>query len=229
MEDQYKEGDKLRVINPAISNGYFNEGQVVMVERGDLRATENGVPLVQLYGHANMAFTLDQFDKIDGPVIVTNTPRPGETDAQIAARMAPREAPSLNWTGCEEGSPRPAKHITTDPKVRAFSSGATRDLDTDKLDYEGFLSPLVMKRYAEHMHRARKMPNGDMRASDNWQLGIPPDVYMKSMWRHFKDVWTTHRGYGDGTDIEAELCALLFNVNGYLHEHLKAKRALQAQ
>jgi hypothetical protein len=48
---------------------------------------------------------------------------------------------------------------------------------------------------------------------------------MKSMWRHFKDVWSRHRGYEDNTsDIETELCALLFNVSGYLHEVLKAKR-----
>jgi hypothetical protein len=112
--------------------------------------------------------------------------------------------------------------------VRAFATGATRDAEGDKLDYEGFLSPLVLKRYAEHMHAARKMPDGTMRASDNWQKGIPTDVYMSSMWRHFFAVWNTHRQW-DEDDIEAELCALLFNVQGYLHEILKAKRALPQQ
>lgn len=107
---------------------------------------------------------------------------------------------------------------------RAFETGATRDTDEGKLDFEGFLSPLVLKRYAEHMHAARKMPDGTMRASDNWQLGIGQDVYMKSLFRHFFAVWETHREWNDG-DIEAELCALIFNASGVLHEVLKAKRA----
>jgi hypothetical protein len=127
-------------------------------------------------------------------------------------------------------------HVTNVPTVRpqstavsrAFDTGATRDTDEGKLDFEGFLSPLVIKRYAEHMHAARKMPDGTMRASDNWQLGIPLDVYMKSMWRHFMAVWTSHRftdEYGIETDLETELCALRFNVDGMLHEILKAKNA----
>lgn len=214
-EARYIDGDKLRVTNPAISGGYFSENQVVMVQRGDLQVMETSQPIVMLYGHPG-AYTLDQFEKVEAPVTSTNTPRPGETPEQIAARTAPRNQ--------LEARAEP-KHITTDPKVRAFSTGATRDLDTNKLDFEGFLSPLVLKRYAEHMHKARQMPNGDVRASDNWQLGIPSDVYMKSMFRHFFDTWSTHRGIDTGSDIETELCALLFNVNGYLHEHLKAKRS----
>lgn len=107
--------------------------------------------------------------------------------------------------------------------TRTFDTGATRDSDGDKLDFEGFLSPLALKRYAEHMHAARKLPDGSMRDSDNWQRGIPLDAYMKSMWRHFFAVWESHRR---GTDTpEADLAALLFNVQGYLHESLKAKSA----
>jgi hypothetical protein len=113
---------------------------------------------------------------------------------------------------------------TGSPLSRAFSTGATRDTDEGKLDFEGFLSPLVMERFAQHMHTARKMPDGSMRNSDNWQLGIPLDVYMKSMWRHFFDVWKSHRGIATTTDIETELCALRFNVDGMLHEILKAKQ-----
>lgn len=107
-------------------------------------------------------------------------------------------------------------------RARVFTTGALRDLDEGKLDFDGFLSPLVMERFAQHMHAARKMPDGTMRESDNWQLGIKTDVYMKSMWRHFFAVWKTHRGW-DTDDIEAELCALIFNASGMLHEILKAK------
>jgi hypothetical protein len=118
---------------------------------------------------------------------------------------------------------QPQQAAPVDTKAsRAFSTGATRDTDEGKLDFEGFLSPLVIKRYAEHMHAARKMPDGTMRESDNWQKGIPTEVYMKSMWRHFFAVWQSHRG--NSGDIETELSALLFNVSGMLHEILKAKQ-----
>ena len=57
----------------------------------------------------------------------------------------------------------------------------------------------------------------------NWQKGIPCDVYMKSLWRHFMDVWTRHRGRKTFALMDEALCAVLFNVMGYLHEWLKAR------
>lgn len=140
--------------------------------------------------------TLNGWDqKYFEPVTVTNTPSAGETAEQIAIPN----------------------------RTRTFSTGATRDTDENKLDMDGFFSPLVMRRFAEHMHSARKLPDGSMRASDNWQLGLSQEVYMKSLFRHFFSVWEIHRGWGV-EDIEAELCALLFNASGMLHEILKAKR-----
>ena len=53
--------------------------------------------------------------------------------------------------------------------MRTFKSGATRDDDAEKFDYEGFLSPLVIRRYAEYMHGHRKQVDGKMRDSDNCQ------------------------------------------------------------
>ena len=53
--------------------------------------------------------------------------------------------------------------------MRTFDTGATRDSDNDKLDYEGFLSPLVLRRYAEYLHKHRKQSDGKIRTSDNWQ------------------------------------------------------------
>jgi hypothetical protein len=67
-----------------------------------------------------------------------------------------------------------------------------------------------------HVHRFQE--NGEMRASDNWQKGIPKDEYMKSAWRHFMEWWSAHR---KGRVDEESLCALLFNLQGYLHESLK--------
>jgi hypothetical protein len=50
------------------------------------------------------------------------------------------------------------------------------------------------------------------------------EAYMKSMWRHFFDVWALHREHNhlavEG-DIVLALCALKFNVDGMLHEYTK--------
>lgn len=107
-------------------------------------------------------------------------------------------------------------------KMRQFESGATRNLDDDKLDFEGFLSPLVLKRYAEYMHKHRKQADGKLRDSDNWQKGISFKSYMSSGWRHFFSWWTGHRNQEINED---DICALIFNASGYLHEHLKSKNA----
>ena len=60
--------------------------------------------------------------------------------------------------------------------MRTFESGATRDTDSSKLDYEGFLSPLVLKRYAEYIHKHRKQVDGKMRVPKNWQKSSPGDI-----------------------------------------------------
>lgn len=105
------------------------------------------------------------------------------------------------------------------PVVRTFLTGANRDIDNGKLDYEGFFSGPVLKRFAEYMHKNRFLRDGTLRDSDNWQKGIPLNVYMKSMFRHFMACWLDHRLGAQVT--EEELCALMFNVMGYLHERLK--------
>jgi hypothetical protein len=113
------------------------------------------------------------------------------------------------------------------PAVRTFATGATRDTDQNKYDYEGFVSPLVLERFAQYMNKNRHQRDGSLRDSDNWQKGIPFPVYMKSMWRHFMDVWFHHRNLPAMAKdtLEDSLCALLFNVQGYLHELLKTKSA----
>lgn len=106
--------------------------------------------------------------------------------------------------------------------MREFETGATRDTDDGKYDYEGFLSPLVLERFGEYMHKHRIQADGTLRDSDNWQKGIPFVAYMKSGWRHFMEWWTLHRsGEADTDEIQEALCALMFNVQGYLHELLK--------
>lgn len=109
--------------------------------------------------------------------------------------------------------------------MREFKTGATRDSEEGKLDYEGFLSPLVLQRFALYMNQHRLQADGQQRASDNWQKGIPKEAYMKSAWRHFMDWWLHHRGHSAKAahDLEDVLCAVIFNVCGYLYETLKEK------
>ena len=114
--------------------------------------------------------------------------------------------------------------------VRHFDSGATRDTDENKYDFEGFLSPLVVSEFAKYMHKHRLQSDGSLRSSDNWQKGIPLDAYMKSGWRHFMDWWVLHRGHkavrpetDDNPNLVETLCGLLFNIQGYLHETLNQK------
>jgi len=104
-----------------------------------------------------------------------------------------------------------------------MGTGATRSVDVDKIDPEGFLDPLVVLRFSEFMHHHRKLADGSTRDSDNWQKGMPRSRWIKSLWRHFLDLWLIHRNHPElatEKDLEVTLCALLFNVQGYLREVL---------
>jgi len=107
-------------------------------------------------------------------------------------------------------------------ETREWASGAYRDTNDEKLDYEAFYSPLVVREFARYMHKHRKQSNGKLREGDNWQglFGTPKEhrkVCMKSLWRHFQDLWMLHRGYRVGGVTKKEvLCAMLFNVQAYL-------------
>jgi len=57
--------------------------------------------------------------------------------------------------------------------MRTFESGATRDDDGTKLDFDGFLSPQALEAYAKYMHKHRVQSDGKLRASDNWKHGMP--------------------------------------------------------
>jgi hypothetical protein len=105
--------------------------------------------------------------------------------------------------------------------TRVFETGASRNIDTGKLDYEGFLSPEVLRAFAVYMDFNRRMADGSTRASDNWQKGIPLDVYMKSGSRHFVDWWLAHRDHQTSEGRIWSLLGLMFNVQGYLHEFMK--------
>ena len=112
--------------------------------------------------------------------------------------------------------------------IRDFATGATRSSAQGKPDYEGYLSPLVIEAFGRYMLRHQVQADGNVRASDNWQKGIPQESYIKSLWRHILDLWKMHRGYisivtdSDGRTWNKQevACAVMFNVMGYLHEEL---------
>jgi hypothetical protein len=111
--------------------------------------------------------------------------------------------------------------------MRYFESGATRDSDDGKLDFEGFISPSVLWRFAEYMHTHRYQADGVVRDSDNWQKGIPQEAYKKSLHRHVMELWLRLREDSNDEDaIQNTLCAILFNTQGLLHERIKVGRAV---
>lgn len=129
-------------------------------------------------------------------------------------------------TGRDPGDENDAKPVaaedTKSATTRVFATGATRNNDASKYDYEGFLSPLVLEAYAAYMHVNRQLEDGSVRASDNWQKGIPREVYAKSGWRHFHDLWKAQRGIApDEGELGASM-GVLFNVMGWAFERMKA-------
>lgn len=122
-------------------------------------------------------------------------------------------------------------------KLDKFITGATRNVSVDKPDYEGFLSPEVMAMYGRYMQDNRLQKNGEVRASDNWQQGIPLANYMKSLLRHVFELWYYHRtgrlpintDTGYPFTQEQMFSAIMFNVMGYAKETLSPSLVNQAK
>ncbi|MBW2596977.1 MAG: hypothetical protein JRC93_13630 [Deltaproteobacteria bacterium] len=115
--------------------------------------------------------------------------------------------------------------------MRTFDSGATRDSDAGKPDYEGFLSPLVIARFGEYMLKHQVQADGETRASDNWKNGFGEnhlDVCMSSLLRHVMDVWLEHEGYPSRDGMEAAINATLFNLMAYQHQRILKERDTSA-
>lgn len=116
--------------------------------------------------------------------------------------------------------------------IRKFDTGATRDTATNKPDYAGYLSSLVLAEYGRYMLKHSIQPDGTQRASDNWKNGIPFDVYLSSQLRHTFQLWQLHDGFpvydwktGDPITMKDALCGMMFNTMGYFHELLMEEMA----
>lgn len=171
-----------------------------------------------------------------------------DQDEQFARRHEERGKPSRWDQTCAVPEQAPSSRelhlveanggIAKMPRVRQFDSGATREDASEKLDFEGFLSPEVLHRFGEYMHKHRHQADGSLRDSDNWQKGIPFAIYMKSLMRHVLSVWRAHRKLSAMraseqqnpvemnalyVQMEEDLCGVFFNTQGYLHELLKSR------
>ena len=120
-----------------------------------------------------------------------------------------------------------------DVPIRTFESGATRDTEEGKISYPGILSWQVLQRFGDYMSEHRLQKDGSLRGWANWKLGIPKEAYLQSLFRHLVDVWMMHEQrddlgdeldcYEDNKILEDALCAILFNAQGYLYEHLNGR------
>ncbi len=116
-------------------------------------------------------------------------------------------------------------------KIRQFDSGATRDTDVTKPNYVKALSPIVLQRYVDYIGRHRLQSDGNLRDWDNWKNGMPQEVYLDGLGRHFWAVWLLFQGFSASDNhgpvtLEDSLCAIIFNAQGMLHELLKKKNKL---
>jgi hypothetical protein len=104
--------------------------------------------------------------------------------------------------------------------IRTFETGAKRDTADGKVDYD-FISPEVLRALAVFGDFHSRMADGSTRAADDWQKGIPLDVYMKSGTRHFFNWWLAHRECQTPEGRVWAILGLLFNAQAYLHEFMK--------
>lgn len=111
--------------------------------------------------------------------------------------------------------------------IRKFETGATRDTAEGKLEFSEFFSVEVLEARAQYMHKHRIQPDGSLRAGGNWRKGIPQEVYMASLYRHFVDVWKENCGIKTKEGLVEALCAVMFNAEGMLYELLKEKKNAQ--
>lgn len=113
--------------------------------------------------------------------------------------------------------------------MRTFDGGATRHSADGKLSYHRFLSPRVLRSYAQWMDSHRFQADGSLRDPDNWKRGMPKEVYFDSLVRHVMwaaeaieqgryDIYVPEDGkYVYVRDL---LHAVMFNAMGWLLEDL---------
>lgn len=168
-------------------------------------------------------------DILDDQNVRTGYVQPNGTQGRFYEYDTKAEAEAAE-TLYHKAIPDSGEETSTDEKseIRKFNTGATRDTVEGKLSYVRALSPIVLQRYVQYLDAHRKQPDGSLREFDNWKQGIPTDVYLDGLGRHFLAVWLLAQGFPakdnhGSVTLENSLCALIFGSSGWLHEILKAK------
>lgn len=107
-----------------------------------------------------------------------------------------------------------------DGVLRISESGAIRNSDIGKINYQGALSPLILEAYGKYIEKHSLLPDGTRRNNKNWQnlFGTPEEhrqVCIESAWRHFIDLLMEHDGYESRDGIDEALGGLMFNIQAY--------------
>lgn len=180
---------------------------------------------------SNLQCTIDHYYETDKTIQERPTFQPPphgqvatEDTRRSASSQEPEEETGFDLARSTMGRVTVEGEGFTIRNMREFTTGATRDSDEDKLDFEGFLSPLVLERYAQYMHEHRKQRDGKLRDSDNWQKGMPKNAYAKSLIRHVFEFWRLRRErkrFVFSDELQNVLCAIMFNAMGYLYEELR--------
>ena len=116
-----------------------------------------------------------------------------------------------------------------DGVLRMSESGAIRNSDVGKINYQGALSPLILEAYGKYIEKHSLLPDGTRRNNKNWQnlFGTPEEhrqVCIESAWRHFIDLLMDHDGYESRDGIDEALGGLMFNIQAYWFSILKERR-----
>lgn len=176
----------------------------------------------------------------DGRRIMASREALGETAGKthsgyyddICGGEAPRDVSIATAGAANIGQGAGCNSTGNNAQQSQFQTGATRSTSEGKIDFEGHIHPEVLQVYGEYMHRHRVQRDGQLRASDNWQEGIPVYRYVKSFVRHGIEFWRMWRGtavvnpdsgaYFTFGDV---LCALMFNIMGIIYE-LKTRNSV---
>ena len=114
-------------------------------------------------------------------------------------------------------------------ELRNFDTGAIRDNDDSKINYQGALSPLVLEAYGAYIQKHSLLPDGTRRNNKNWQnlFGTHEEhrqVCIESAWRHFIDLLMEHDGYDSRDGLDEAIGGLLFNIQAYWFSVLKERK-----
>lgn len=112
-----------------------------------------------------------------------------------------------------------------------FEGAAKRSSPVGRPNYAGYNSAWVTKFFGAYMLKHQTCADGTKREAHNWKFGMPMARYVESLSRHYTDLsqlWDRMNLYEGITpenirDFEEAMGAVLFNINGLIHEYERAK------